>query len=379
MILKNISILNFKNIAEANMTFSPKINCFTGNNGMGKTNILDAIYYLSFCKSCVTQGGDAPVINYDADMMLLQGQYERRGDEENISIGIQRGKRKAVKRNGKEYQRLSQHIGLLPIVMVSPLDWELIRGSGDERRRFMNQIISQSDSEYLDALIRYNKALENRNVLIKRGFRDPLLFETVEEQMCAAAACIYDVRVRWIEEFSPIFLRYYQDIAQSGEVVSVKYRSHLNDATMRELLDANRERDMVIGYTTHGVHRDDIELMLGDYSMRKTGSQGQCKTYTIALRLAQFDFLKRRSGITPILLLDDIFDKLDTNRVENIISVVNDGGQASRFGQIFITDTNRTHLDDIIRSVGSDYKIFVVEHGACSEASSGAGGSSSVL
>lgn len=373
MILKSISILNYKNIAEANMLFSPKINCFTGNNGMGKTNILDAIYYLSFCKSSMTQGGDAAVVNHDAEMMMLQGQYLRRGDVENISIGIQRGRRKAVKRNGKEYQRLSQHIGLLPIVMVSPLDWELIRGAGEERRRLMDQIISQSDREYLDALIRYAKAVENRNALIKRGFRDPILLETVEEQMCVAATFIHSVRRRWIEEFSPIFLRYYQDIAQSAEVVSVKYRSHLNEAPMRDLLAANRERDMVVGYTTHGVHRDDIELMLGDYPMRKTGSQGQCKTYTIALRLAQFDFLKQMSGITPILLLDDIFDKLDARRVENIINVVSDGGDFG-FGQIFITDTNRTHLDEIIRSVGSDYRIFDVESGVCRDVESGAEG-----
>ena len=355
------------------MAFSPKINCFTGNNGMGKTNILDAIYYLSFCKSRFSQGGDMVVVNHDADMMMLQGQYVRRDDLENISIGVQRGKRKAVKRNGKEYQRLSQHIGLLPVVMVSPLDWELIRGAGEERRRLMDQIISQSDHEYLDALIRYGKALENRNAMIKRGFRDPILFETVEEQMCASASFIHSVRSKWIDEFSPIFLRYYQSIAQSEEVVSVKYRSHLNEVTMQELLRANRERDMVMGYTTRGVHRDDIELMLGDYSMRKIGSQGQCKTYTIALRFAQFEFLKRVSGITPILLLDDIFDKLDAHRVENIISVVNEDGD-SRFGQIFITDTNRTHLDDIIRSVGGDYKIFGVDKGVCTEVDCGAGG-----
>lgn len=373
MILKNVSILNFKNIEEANMSFSPKINCFTGNNGMGKTNILDAIYYLSFCKSSMSQGGDSAVLKHGADMMMLQGQYERRGELENVSVGIQSGKRKAVKRNGKEYQRLSQHIGLLPIVMVSPLDWDLIRGAGEERRRLMDQIISQSNREYLDALIRYGKALENRNAMIKRGFRDSLLFETVESQLCDAASYIHSVRAQWIVQFSPIFLNYYQAIAQSSETVSVKYRSHLNDAAMQQVLDANRERDFILGYTSRGVHRDDIELMLGDYSMRKTGSQGQCKTYTIALRLAQFDFLKQVSGITPILLLDDIFDKLDAHRVENIINVVNDNG-GSRFGQIFITDTNRTHLDDIIRSLGGDYKIFHVEHGVCQEIDNGEGG-----
>ena len=315
MILKGISILNYKNIAEANMAFSPKINCFTGNNGQGKTNILDAIYYMSFCKSSVSRGGDAAVVNHDAEMMLLQGRYERRGEEENISVGIQRGKRKVVKRNGKEYQLLSRHIGLLPIVMISPLDGDLIRGAGEERRRLMNLIISQGDREYLDALIRYGKALESRNAMLKRGFRDPLLFETVEEQMCAAAGYIHGVLRRWIEEFSPIFLSYYRSIAGGVETVSLEYRSHLNEMPMRDSLAATRERDAILGFTSHGVHRDDIELMLGDYAMRKIGSQGQCKTYTIALRLAQFDFLTQTCGITPILLLDDIFDKLDAHRV----------------------------------------------------------------
>ncbi len=365
MTLKEISILNYKNIAEANLEFSPKINCFTGNNGMGKTNMLDAVYYLSFCKSSVSRGGDAVVINHDAEMMLLQGCYERRGEQEKISIGLQRGKRKVAKRNGKEYQLLSRHIGLLPLVMVSPMDTELIRGSGDERRRLMNQIISQGDRNYLDALIRYSKALESRNAMLKRGIRDTILFESVEEQLCVAAAYIHGVRARWIEQFTPIFLDYYRAITNGQESVSLEYRSHLNELSMRQNLGAARDVDAAVGFTTRGVHRDDIELMLGDYPMRKIGSQGQCKTYTIALRLAQFDFLMQMCSITPLLLLDDIFDKLDANRVRNIIDVVS-GNTGAQFGQIFITDTNRTHLDDIIRSVGSDYRIFHVAGGVCS-------------
>ncbi len=361
MILNSISILNFKNIAEANLVLSPKVNCFTGNNGMGKTNILDAVYYLSFSKSYINQG-DAMVVNHDADYMMLKGDYERRGENEEITLGLQRGKRKVLKRNGKEYKRLSQHIGLLPIVMISPMDWELIRGAGEERRRLMDLIISQSNAEYLSALIRYGKSLENRNMMIRQGYRDPILFETVEAQLCEAATIIHRARTKWIEDFSPIFMNYYQAISGSSEIVHISYKSHLNDMSAHDVIAANRERDMVIGYTTRGVHRDDIELMLGDHSMRKTGSQGQCKTYTIALRLAQYEFLKRESNITPILLLDDIFDKLDADRVENIISVVS----GTQFGQIFITDTNRTHLDDIIRRVGSDYKIFNVDRGIVS-------------
>lgn len=371
MILTDISILNYKNVVDANLTFSPKINCFTGNNGMGKTNILDAIYYMSFCKSGVTQGGDSVLVNHEADYMMLQGHYARRGEVESVSIGYQRNKRKSVKRNGKEYKRLSEHIGLLPVVMISPLDWELIRGTGEERRKLMNQIISQSDREYLNALIVYTKALENRNAMLKQGFRDPILFESIETRMCEAADTIHRIRMKWIADFAPIFIRYYQDIAQSAETVSLDYCSHLNEATMRQILDSNRERDAVVGYTTHGIHRDDIELMLGNHPMRRTGSQGQCKTYTIALRLAQFAFLKESGGITPLLLLDDIFDKLDARRVENIINVVNGN---TGFEQIFITDTNRTHLDDIIHDMGGDYAIFDVTDGVCKEIERSEGG-----
>ena len=359
VILNNISILNFKNIEEAAMQFSPKVNCFIGNNGMGKTNVLDAVYYLSFSKSFINQG-DSMVVRHGADFLMLKGNYTRRGEQEEIALSLQRGKRKVLKRNGKEYQKLSQHIGLLPVVMVSPMDWELIRGAGDERRRLMDMIISQGNAEYLAALIKYGKAMENRNAMIKQGYRDPILYETVEEQMCASACYIHECRKAWVEEFSPIFMDYYSAISGSAETVKLAYKSHLNEVDMRILLSESRERDMVIGYTTRGIHRDDIELLLGEHSMRKTGSQGQCKTYTIALRLAQYDFLKRVSGITPILLLDDIFDKLDASRVENIVSMVSQG---DNFGQIFITDTNRTHLDEIIRRSGSDYSIFTVSGG----------------
>ena len=360
MILRSISILNFKNIAEAALDFSENVNCFIGDNGMGKTNLLDAIYYLSFCKSHAGLG-DAALLRHDADFMLVQGHYSRRGQDEDISIGFKPGgsKRKSVKRGGKEYAKLSQHIGLLPVVMVAPSDWDLIRGTGEERRRFMDQIIAQGDCEYMAHLIKYARAVENRNVMIRRGFRDPLLFETIEHQLDVSATYIHDSRQQWVETFSPIFLEYYRQISNSAETVSLSYRSHLNEKPMRQLLDCNRERDMVLGYTSAGVHRDDVELLHGGYPMRKIGSQGQCKTYTVALRLAQYDFLKRTGGIAPLLLLDDIFDKLDAHRVENIIRVV----AGNTFGQIFITDTNRTHLDRIIRRVGKDFSTWSVADG----------------
>lgn len=361
MTLDSISIVNFKNIAEAQLDFSPGVNCLIGNNGMGKTNVLDAVYYLSFCKSCRSLGDKSAVIRHGEDFMMLKGNYTRRGAAEQISMALQRGKRKVVKRNGKEYERLSQHIGLLPLVMVSPMDWDLIRGSGEERRKLMNQIISQTDASYLDAAIRYGKAVEQRNSMIRHQYRDPLLYAAVEATMCAAAAEIHSKRAKWIKEFTPIFMRYYSAIAGEGERVHLSYRSQLNDASMQQLLDSSRERDLAIGYTTRGTHRDDIDLQLNGHPMRVTGSQGQCKTYTIALRLAQFEFLRACVETTPVLLLDDIFDKLDASRVESIVSVV----AGEQFGQIFITDTNRTHLDEIVARVGGDYRLIEVSDGRC--------------
>ena len=364
MILNNISILNYKNISEANLSFSDKVNCFTGRNGMGKTNLLDAIYYLSFCRSFISQP-DAMVVRHDEDFLMLQGKYSRRGETEEISCGIQLGKRKIVKRNGKEYKRLSMHIGLLPAVMVSPLDWDLIKGGSEERRRLMDQIISQSNKEYLSELIRYNKALENRNSMLKQGVTDAILYDSVESVMSDSANYIHNVRTEWIKTFSPIFHDFYSRISGGMEFVSLQYESHLNDAPMLQVLENNRRKDLAVGYTTAGVHRDDMELKLNGYSMRKIGSQGQCKTYTIALRLAQYEFLRQNSGVKPLLLLDDIFDKLDSSRVGNIISVVSD----SKFGQIFITDTDRASFDEIIRHTGNgNYKIFTVHDGICEEA-----------
>ena len=366
MRLNTLSILNYKNIAEAALQFSPGVNCLIGNNGMGKTNILDAIYYLSFCKSSSNQP-DNSAIMHDAPYMMLQGQYTRRDAEEDITISLQRGKRKVARRGGKEYQRLSQHIGLLPLVMISPMDWDLIRGAGEERRRLMDQIISQTDAEYLDALIRYRKAVEQRNSMIRREMRDPILYETVEQVMCDAARVIHEARSRWIEAFTPRFLHYYQAVAGEQEQVQLQYVSSLNDMDMQQVLAQNRERDMVMGYTTRGVHRDDIELLLNGHSMRRTGSQGQCKTYTIALRLAQFSFLKDITPTTPILLLDDIFDKLDASRVERIVDVVS----SEQFGQIFITDTNRAHIDRIVSRLAGDHRMYEVVDGVCTPLTKG--------
>lgn len=364
MILKRISILNYKNLEQVELSFSPKLNCFFGQNGMGKTNLLDAVYFLSFCKSAGNPI-DSQNICHDADFFVIQGFYEAAdGTPEEIYCGMKRRQKKQFKRNKKEYTRLSDHIGFLPLVMVSPADSELIAGGSDERRRFMDVVISQYDKEYLDALIRYNKALVQRNTLLKS--EQPVeeeLFLVWEEMMAQAGEVVFRKREAFIHEFIPIFQSFYSFISQDREKVGLSYDSHARDASLLEVLKESRARDQIMGYSLRGVHKDELNMLLGDFPIKREGSQGQNKTYLVALKLAQFDFLKRTGTTVPLLLLDDIFDKLDASRVEQIIKLV----AGNSFGQIFITDTNREHLDRILHKVGSDYKMFRVEQGTVAE------------
>lgn len=364
MILKRISILNYKNLEQVELSFSPKLNCFFGQNGMGKTNLLDAVYFLSFCKSAGNPI-DSQNICHDADFFVIQGFYEAAdGTPEEICCGMKRRQKKQFKRNKKEYTRLSDHIGFLPLVMVSPADSELIAGGSDERRRFMDVVISQYDKEYLDALIRYNKALVQRNTLLKS--EQPVeeeLFLVWEEMMAQAGEVVFRKREAFIREFIPIFQSFYSFISQDREKVGLSYDSHARDASLLEVLKESRARDQIMGYSLRGVHKDELNMLLGDFPIKREGSQGQNKTYLVALKLAQFDFLKRTGTTVPLLLLDDIFDKLDASRVEQIIKLV----AGDSFGQIFITDTNREHLDRILHKVGSDYKMFRVEQGTVAE------------
>lgn len=364
MILKRISILNYKNLEQVELSFSPKLNCFFGQNGMGKTNLLDAVYFLSFCKSAGNPI-DSQNIWHDADFFVIQGFYEAAdGTPEEIYCGMKRRQKKQFKRNKKEYTRLSDHIGFLPLVMVSPADSELIAGGSDERRRFMDVVISQYDKEYLDALIRYNKALVQRNTLLKS--EQPVeeeLFLVWEEMMAQAGEVVFRKREAFIREFIPIFQSFYSFISQDREKVGLSYDSHARDASLLEVLKESRARDQIMGYSLRGVHKDELNMLLGDFPIKREGSQGQNKTYLVALKLAQFDFLKRTGTTVPLLLLDDIFDKLDASRVEQIIKLV----AGDSFGQIFITDTNREHLDRILHKVGSDYKMFRVEQGTVAE------------
>ncbi len=365
MWLKRISIVNYKNLEQAELTFSRKMNCIIGKNGMGKTNLMDAVYYLSFCKSA-TNPIDSQNIRHEQDFFVLQGFYETdSGDPEEIYCGLKRRQKKQFKRNKKEYTRLSDHIGLIPLVMVSPADTLLIAGGSEERRRFMDVVISQFDREYLDALIRYNKALVQRNTLLKADLEpDEELMNVWEEMMASTGELVFRKRRQFIEEFIPIFQSYYGYISQNREQVKLSYQSHAAEGDLLTLLRENRQRDRVMGYSLKGIHKDDLIMQLGEFPMKREGSQGQNKTYLIALKLAQFEFLKRTgSGTTPLILLDDIFDKLDALRVEQIVKLV----AGDSFGQIFITDTNRDHLDRILKKIEGDYKLFEVENGEVSE------------
>ncbi|MDR2534071.1 MAG: DNA replication and repair protein RecF [Tannerellaceae bacterium] len=359
MILKRISILNFKNIQQADISFSPGMNCFFGNNGMGKTNLLDAVYYLSFCKSHLN-AADSQLVMHNHEVCVLQGNYECEGRDENILCAIRPGHKKQFSRNKKEYDRLSEHIGLLPIVMVSPADSELVRGGSGERRRLLDMIISQHNRKYLYTLIHYNKILQQRNALLRNRASDPSLYEVIEMQLELYGMELYKMRREMTESFLPLFKSCYKNIGGSAEEVDIAYISQMERGSLAKDLAESRERDMKLGFTSCGVHKDELEMKLGNSLIRRIGSQGQTKTFLIALKLAQFIFLKQKGETTPLLLLDDIFDKLDAERVERIVRLVNDPS----FGQIFITDTNRKYLDLILLYVGAPHELFKVENGA---------------
>ncbi|MCF0179342.1 MAG: DNA replication/repair protein RecF [Bacteroidales bacterium] len=363
MKLKQLTIVNYKNIREASLTFSDNVNCFVGKNGMGKTNLLDAIYYLSFCKS-FNNVHDSQVILHGEDFFMLRGEYELNGNDEDVQCGYRNNSKKSFKRDGKEYKRLSDHIGLLPVVMLTPSDSILLSGGSEERRRFMDMVISQFDKTYLNALIRYNAALQQRNSLLKQeqSSVDMGLYQICEEQMDYYGQQIYKARKSFVEEFNPVFQEFYQKISRDRENVSLSYISHFDKGSLLPLLNEVRTRDLALEYTTRGAHKDDLLFQIGDYPIKQTGSQGQNKTFLVTLKLAQFDFLRRMGETTPTLLLDDIFDRLDGDRVEEIVKLV----ASSRFGQIFITDTNREYLDRIIGALSNSYKLFEVEEGSYS-------------
>ena len=343
------------------MHFADKLNCFVGLNGQGKTNILDAIYLLSFTKSAYN-AIDSMNITHGEDMGMVQGVYQEAGEPITITCGMKRGQKKQFRNGKKDYKRMVDHIGLLPLVMVSPQDGRLIEDGSDERRRFLDVVISQHNKEYLNRLNTYNALLKQRNALLKEESEKEAvcqcrdissLLEVYELQMVPQAEYIYRERSRFVEQFIPLFQEIYSELSGDAEQVSLRYISQLQDRDLAEAYVRTRERDRILGWTSQGIHKDEIEMLLGDYPLKRVGSQGQQKTYLLAMKLAQALYLGK-----PILLLDDIFDKLDSERVARIVRLVN----SDRFGQIFITDTDRQHLTDLLRPT-PEAKIFYVERG----------------
>ena len=399
MILQSLNILNYRNIREASLEFSPKLNCFVGLNGQGKTNVLDAIYLLSFTKSAYTSQ-DSLNITHGEDMAMVQGVYitspqpspqgrelseqsqfssleGRSGGVTTISCGLRKGVKKQFRKDKKDYQRLIDHIGLLPLVMISPSDQQLIDEGSDERRRFMDVVIGQRNRKFLDCLATYNALLKQRNALLKQLQTPPQpspqgrevsedLLEVLEWQMVEPAEYIFRARTEFFKEFEPYFQEVYKRIATSPnlpqgeekEIPQLRYVSQLQDRELREAYVRTRQRDLILGWTSQGPHKDDLDMRLGEWPLKQVGSQGQQRTFVLALKLAQALYLGNSTGEAPILLLDDIFDRLDSERVERIVAMV----QGEEFGQIFITDTDRQHLTEIIQP-GPEAKIFHVENG----------------
>ena len=362
MHIEDISILNYKNISEVNIGFSPKLNCFIGRNGAGKTNMLDAVYYLSFCKSFFNSI-DQLNINHEESFFMLNGNYKRLDSDETISVGLKKGQKKQFKRNAKVYKKLVEHIGLLPLVMITPSDVNLILGGSEERRKFMDGVISQYNQYYLNDLLKYNRALLQRNNLLKHfaseKYFDEELLSVWDMHLVEHGNRIHEQRMEFVKKLIPVFQHYYSFISQENEKVSLVHQSGLYKKSFEELLNESLQKDRAAQYTTQGIHKDDLVYYIGDYPIKKMGSQGQKKTFLVALKLAQFNFVKEISGLKPILLLDDVFDKLDQHRVEQIVKVV----AGEQFGQIFLTDTNREHLDSIIQKMETDFRIFNVEAG----------------
>lgn len=360
MYLKRLYLMNYRNIAQADLQFSPKLNWLVGRNGMGKTNVLDSIHYLSFCKSSLNPS-DSQILRHDADCMMLDGTYQFENEETTqISCSFRNG-RKQFRRDHKDYRKFSDHIGLVPLVMICPDDISLISGSSEERRRFMDLVISQYDREYLNHLINYNKALAQRNALLKlETMPDDEIFDMYESVMDSCASVIFDRRREFVDNLIPRFRELYSRIGVSSESVGIGYISHLERVPLSVQLRDNRQKEHIVGYSLHGIHKDDIEMTLDGYPIRREGSQGQNKSYLTALKLAQYQYLTDAChGRKPILLLDDLFDKLDPSRVERILAIVSDNS----FGQIFITDADREHVDTVMKNSDSDCMVFNINNG----------------
>lgn len=364
MYCQKLSVINFKNYREASMVFSPKFNCFTGNNGSGKTNLLDAIHYLSLCKG-FTNPIDTQNILFGEEMFMIQGRYQINGQEDELYCGLKRNHRKVFKRNKKEYDRLSDHIGLFPLVLLSPADTQLILGGSDDRRKFLDGVISQYNKEYLHKLISYNKALLQRNTLLKqfaeKRYFDATSLEVWDEQLVANGTYVFVERQRFFGEFLEVFRKHYAFLSNGNETVDIEYQSSLSEGQdFMHLLRDSQEKDRQAQYSTAGIHKDDLSFLIHGWPAKKFGSQGQQKSFIIALKLAQFSFTRNIKGYHPILLFDDIFDKLDELRVQQLMQMVSE----QHFGQVFVTDTHTDRIESLFAGIPSECKIFVVDKGS---------------
>jgi DNA replication and repair protein RecF len=367
MWLKNITLLNFKNYANAEVVFSKTVNAFVGNNGAGKTNLLDAIHYLCLCKSYFNPI-DSQQIKTNEDLFLIQGDFDRSEKNEKITCGLKRNQKKQFKRNKKEYDKLAQHIGLFPLVMISPYDATLILDGSEERRKFIDNVISQTDSSYLDELIIYNRHLLNRNALLKQVAvsrkLDVTLLQILDEQLIHSGNKIFEKRKQFLLNFIPLFDKHYSYLTDHAEEVSLIYQSQLNTQDFSVLLNESIEKDRILERTSTGIHKDELSFAIGGLQLKKFGSQGQQKSFLIALKLAQYSYLQQHKGFKPLLLLDDIFDKLDEFRVQKLMKMVSHHD----FGQIFITDTGKDRVLSVFRQINVDVTLFEVTGGAIEHA-----------
>ncbi|TAI49315.1 DNA replication/repair protein RecF [Flagellimonas allohymeniacidonis] len=360
MFLNRLSLVNYKNFDSIDLEFDPVINCIVGNNGMGKTNILDAIYHLSYGKSYFNPVSTQN-IKYDADFFLVEGEFEKKGRTEKITCSYKKGLKKVIKRNGKAYDKFSEHIGFLPLVIISPTDRNLIIEGSETRRKFVDGVISQSDKLYLQNLIKYNKVLVQRNSLLKyfavNHTFDSDTLSIYNDQLHELGTSIHEKRKAFIETFIPIFQEQYAHISDKAtEEIMLTYESQLAQGELKKLLEASIDKDRALQYTSVGVHKDDLAFSIDQHPIKKFGSQGQQKTFLIALKLAQFHFMKKQAQTTPILLLDDIFDKLDESRVAQVVALVN----KESFGQLFISDTHKERTEKVVKSIHQSYKIFTL-------------------
>lgn len=361
--LKNLRLYHFKNYQTANLAFSNQINCFTGLNGSGKTNVLDAIYYLCFTKSYF-QNQDLLNILIDETEMSINGSFIKNENTEQVQLIIQKGSKKKLKVNNNEYPKLSDHIGNFPLVIIAPNDIYLIHEGSEERRKFVDSFISQFDKSYLQNLMQYNKALEQRNALLKNFFEqryfDESLIDTYNQKLIATGQIIFEQRKLFMLDFEQIFLKYYNQISRQTDKVSLKYESQLFENNLADLLNQNLAIDKAAQRTTKGIHKDDLLFEINGFPLKKMGSQGQQKSFIIALKLAQYEFLNAKSGIKPLLLLDDIFEKLDNNRLAIILTMIAE----ANFGQIFISDTDKKRLEEMFKNLQAEIKYFEINKGS---------------